>query len=385
MKEKSDQTEIAGSTHRCGPLSGTKFLEFAGLGPAPFCGMLLSDLGADVIRIDRPGVGRDSKFDITSRGRRSIELNLKDPDAVEICLRLMEKADGVFEGFRPGVMERLGLGPDVALKRNQKLVYGRITGWGQFGPNAAAAGHDINYIAISGALDAIGIEDKPLPPLNLVGDFGGGAMYLAFGLLAGVICARETGRGQVVDSAMTDGAASLMALIYGMAGSNRWKPGRQSNVLDGAAHYYNTYKCADGRWISIAASEPKFYAVFLKKLGITDPIFADQGNRENWPALRQKIAEIFELKTQEEWCAILEGTDVCFAPILNLQDAPLHPHNVARQTFLNLEGVTQPAPAPRFSVTPGAIQGPPPKIGSHNTSALADWGVSTQGLSLFEA
>ncbi|MCA6267832.1 MAG: CoA transferase, partial [Phenylobacterium sp.] len=244
---------------RQGPLTGLKIIEFAGIGPGPFCGMLLSDLGADVVRIDRKGQGRGSPADITARGRRSVGLDLKNPAAIETCLRLFETADVVFEGFRPGVMERLGLGPDVALKRNPKLVYGRMTGWGQFGPYAQAAGHDMNYIAITGALHAIGTEDKPVPPLNLVGDFGGGALYLAFGILAGVIKARETGEGQVIDCAMSDGAASLMAMFYGFKASGAWTESRRSNLLDGGAHFYDTYQCSDGKWVSIGSIEPQFY------------------------------------------------------------------------------------------------------------------------------
>ena len=359
-----------------GPLSGLKVVEFAGIGPGPFCGMLLSDLGADVVRIDRKGGGRGSKFDVTGRGRRSVALDLKTPEAVEACLKLMEAADAVFEGFRPGVMERLGLGPEVALKRNPKLVYGRMTGWGQFGPYANAAGHDMNYIAITGALHAIGTVDKPVPPLNLVGDFGGGALYLAFGLMAGVISARATGQGQVIDCAMSDGAASLMAMFYGMKGSGGWREDRRANLLDGGAHFYDTYQCADDRWISIGSIEPQFYALLLEKTGITDPQFKNQMNREEWPQLRAKLAAVIRTKTCDEWCALMDATDVCFAPVLTLEEAPSHPHNAARQTFVSVEGVPQPAPAPRFSATPGAIQSPPPAIGAHNETALADWGFS---------
>jgi alpha-methylacyl-CoA racemase len=359
-----------------GPLSGVKVVEFAGIGPGPFCGMLLSDLGADVVRIDRKGGGRGSKFDITSRGRRSVALDLKTPQAVEACLKLMEAADIVFEGFRPGVMERLGLGPDVALKRNPKLVYGRMTGWGQFGPYASAAGHDMNYIAITGALHAIGTKDKPVPPLNLVGDFGGGALYLAFGLMAGVISARATGKGQVIDCAMSDGAASLMAMFYGMKASGGWREERRANLLDGGAHFYDTYECADGRWISIGSIEPQFYALLLEKTGINDPQFKNQMSREEWPQLREKLATVIRTKTCAEWCELMDATDVCFAPVLTLEEAPAHPHNAARQTFVKIEDVVQPAPAPRFSGTPGAIQGPPPAIGAHNESALSDWGFS---------
>jgi alpha-methylacyl-CoA racemase len=361
---------------RQGPLTGLKIIEFAGIGPGPFCGMLLSDLGADVVRIDRKGQGRGSPADITARGRRSVGLDLKNPASIETCLRLFETADVVFEGFRPGVMERLGLGPDVALKRNPKLVYGRMTGWGQFGPYAQAAGHDMNYIAITGALHAIGTEDKPIPPLNLVGDFGGGALYLAFGILAGVIKARETGEGQVIDCAMSDGAASLMAMFYGFKASGAWTESRRSNLLDGGAHFYDTYQCSDGKWVSIGSIEPQFYALLLEKTGISDPAFKAQMDRGAWPDLKAKLAAVIATKTQSEWCDLMEATDVCFAPVLDLDEAPKHAHNVARQTFVELAGVTQPAPAPRFSKTPGAIQGPPPAIGAHDQEALLDWGFS---------
>ena len=368
-----------------GPLSGLKVIEFAGIGPGPFCGMLLSDLGADVVRIDRKGQGRSSPADITSRGRRSIGLDLKTPAAIETCLKLMEGADAVFEGFRPGVMERLGLGPEVALKRNPKLVYGRMTGWGQTGPYANAAGHDMNYIAITGALHAIGTGDKPIPPLNLVGDFGGGALYLAFGLLAGVLNARATGEGQVIDCAMSDGAASLMAMFYGFKASGMWKDERRANLLDGGAHFYDTYQCADGKWISIGSIEPQFYALLLEKTGINDPAFAAQMDRGAWNDLRDKLAHVIAQKTQAEWCEIMDATDVCFAPVLDLDAAPKHPHNVARQTFVELGGVVQPAPAPRFSATPGEIQGPPPAIGAHDREALSDWGFSTAAIDELKA
>ena len=361
---------------RQGPLTGLKIIEFAGIGPGPFCGMLLSDLGADVVRIDRKGQGRGSPADITARGRRSVGLDLKNPAAIETCLKLFETADVVFEGFRPGVMERLGLGPEVALKRNPKLVFGRMTGWGQFGPYAQAAGHDMNYIAITGALHAIGTEDKPIPPLNLVGDFGGGALYLAFGILAGVIKARETGEGQVIDCAMSDGAASLMSMFYGFKASGAWTEGRRSNLLDGGAHFYDTYQCSDGKWISIGSIEPQFYALLLEKTGITDPAFKSQMDRSAWPDLKTKLAAVIATRTQAEWCDLMEATDVCFAPILDLDEAPKHSHNVARQTFVEVAGVTQPAPAPRFSKTPGGIQGPPPAIGAHDREALKDWGFS---------
>ena len=361
---------------RQGPLTGLKVVEFAGIGPGPFCGMLLSDLGADVVRIDRKGGRGGAPSDITARGRRSVALDLKSPAAIEACLKLMESADAVFEGFRPGVMERLGLGPDVALKRNPKLVYGRMTGWGQTGPYANAAGHDMNYIAITGALHAIGTTDKPVPPLNLVGDFGGGALYLAFGLLAGVIQARESGKGQVIDCAMSDGAASLMAMFYGFKASGMWQGGRRNNLLDGGAHFYDTYQCADGKWISIGSIEPQFYALLLEKTGIDDPEFQRQMDRAAWPSLHDKLAAVIAVKTRDEWCEIMDATDVCFAPVLDLDEAPKHPHNAARQTFVEVAGVIQPAPAPRFSATPGAIQGPAPSVGAHDREALADWGFS---------
>lgn len=359
---------------RQGPLTGLKVLEFAGIGPGPFCGMLLSDLGADVVRIDRKGVA--GAREIYERGRRSIALDLKNKDAVEACLRLIERADALFEGFRPGVMERLGLGPDTALARNPKIVYGRMTGWGQTGPLAHAAGHDINYIAISGALDAIGGAAKPMPPLNLVGDFGGGSLYLAFGLLAGIVHARETGRGQVVDCAVAEGASSLMTLFHGLKAGGRWSLEREANSLDGGAHFYNTYQCADGKWISIGPIEPQFYALLLDKLAITDAEFQQQMDRAHWPSLREKLAAVFRQRSQADWCALLEGTDACFAPVLNIEEAAHHPHNAARQAFVEVDGLTQPAPAPRFSATPGKVQGAPPVAGAHTQEALSDWGFS---------
>jgi alpha-methylacyl-CoA racemase len=374
-----------------GPLTGLKIVEFAGIGPAPFCGMLLSDLGADVVRIDRIGGPRGGsrpaadRFSVTQRGRRSIAFDLKSPAAIEACLKLFESADVVFEGFRPGVMERLGLGPEVALKRNPKLVYGRMTGWGQTGPLAKAAGHDINYIALTGALHAIGTGDKPIPPLNLVGDFGGGALYLAFGLLAGVIHARATGEGQVIDAAMTDGAASLLSMFYGFKALGMWSDQRRDNMLDGGAHFYDTYKCADGKWIALGSIEPQFYALLIEKTGISDPEFQQQMNRAEWPALTEKLAAVIALKSREEWCALMEGTDICFAPVLDLDEAPKHPHNLARETFVEIDGVVQPAPAPRFSATPGAVRGGPPVIGGDTESALADWGFSASEIDALKA
>ncbi len=367
-----------------GPLAGMRIVEFAGIGPGPFCGMLLSDLGADVVRIDRRGAAGGLPTDVTARGRRSVALDLKRPESIAVCLRLIERADALFEGFRPGVMERLGLSPDVSLARNPRLVYGRMTGWGQSGPLAQAAGHDINYIAISGALHAIGQREAPMPPLNLVGDFGGGSLYLAVGLLAGILHARGTGKGQVVDCAVSDGAASLMSMFYGLRETGRWKDERESNALDGGAHFYNTYRCADGHFIALGPIEPQFYALLLEKAGIDDPLFRQQMQREHWPELRARLAHIVARRTRSEWCALLEGTDACFAPVLGLTDAPAHPHNRARGTFVEVSGVVQPAPAPRFSETPGRIQSPPPTIGAHNREALSDWGFSANELDVLQ-
>lgn len=358
-----------------GPLKGVRVVEFAGLGPGPFCGMLLSDLGADVIRIDRRDAKPARSYHVTHRGRRSVALNLKDPRATELCLELMSRAEIVFEGFRPGVMERLGLGPDVVLKRNPRLVYGRMTGWGQDGPLAQAAGHDINYIAITGALHAIGTKERPVPPLNLIGDFGGGSLYLALGLLSALLHARATGQGQVVDAAMVDGAASLMSYFFGFRAEGVHSAERASNRLDGGAPFYDVYECADGQWVALGSIEPQFYALLREKAGLSDPAFDAQMDRSRWPELKAKVAEAIARKTRSEWCALMEGSDVCFAPVLELGEAPLHPHNVARNAFVTVDGVVQPAPAPRFSATPGAVQGPPPGIGAHNVSSLEDWGL----------
>jgi alpha-methylacyl-CoA racemase len=338
--------------------------------------MLLSDMGADVIRIDRKG-GRSSQWDVTSRGRASVALDLKRPADVALALALLDKADALIEGFRPGVMERLGLGPEPVLARNPKLVYGRMTGWGQTGPLALAAGHDINYIALSGALHAMGRkDDTPAPPLNLVGDFGGGALYLAMGICAALFSARATGKGQVIDCAMTDGAASLMAMFYGMRASGLWTDERDANLLDGGAHFYDTYVCADGGMIALGSIEPQFYALLLEKAGLTgDPAFAMQMDKASWPALSEKLAAVIKTKTREEWCALMEGSDVCFAPVLSLAEAPDHPHNRARQAFVEVAGVVQPNIAPRFLGTPGAVQGPPPEVGADNATAPARWGV----------
>ena len=360
---------------RQGPLAGLKVLELAGLGPAPVCGMLLSDLGADVVRIDRPGAKYD-RFSVEMRGRRSVAIDLKGDPGRETALRLIERADLLIEGFRPGVMERLGVGPDVALARNPRLVYGRMTGWGQTGPYAAMAGHDINYIAVTGALHAIGPVDHPVPPLNLVGDFGGGALYLAFGLLAALRHAEQTGQGQGIDCAMSDGTISLMGLLYGHFARGDWQDRRGVNIIDGGAHFYNCYRCADGHWIALGAIEPQFYATLLERAEIDDPSFTAQMDQATWPDLKSRLAAVIAQRTRAEWCALLEGTDACFAPVLSMAEAPEHPHNAARHAFTEVDGVLQPSPAPRFSRTPGVIQGPPVDAGKGAASVFADWSVN---------
>lgn len=352
-----------------GPLHGVRVLEFAGLGPAPFCGMLLSDLGAEVVRITRPGAPPQPFDTVLNRGRITLSLDLKQSFGVEVSRALSKSADILIEGFRPGVMEQLGLGPDVLLNDNEKLVYGRMTGWGQQGPNARSAGHDINYIALSGALHAIGESTKPTPPLNLVGDFGGGALYLAMGVLAALLNARATGRGQVVDCAMTDGAASLMSMMFGLRGNGEWRELRQSNLLDGGAPFYDTYRCADGKWICIGALEPQFFAELLGKLRIPASEFPNHLDRTCWPAMRARFEQIFQSETQAHWCELLENTDACFAPVLSISEAVDHPHNVARGTFISHSGIVQPAPAPRFSRTPTAIQ----NSTAADRSALRAW------------
>jgi alpha-methylacyl-CoA racemase len=363
-----------------GPLSKLKIVEFAGIGPGPFCGMLLSDLGADVVRIDRKGGGgRGSKFDVTSRGRRSVALDLKTPEAVEACLTLIQSADAVFEGFRPGVMERLGLGPDVALKRNPKLVYGRMTGWGQTGPLSQAAGHDINYIALTGALHAIGVKDKPVPPLNLVGDFGGGGMLLAFGMVCGLLEAQRSGKGQVIDAAMVDGAALLLGGIYGMAGAGLWNDDdRETNMLDGGAHFYGTYETKDGKFVSVGSIEPQFYALLLEKTGLKGESLPAQMDRKAWAQLKSRLTAVFYSKTRDEWCAIMEGTDICFAPVLTMKEASQHPHAKARGAYVDVLGFPQPAAAPRFSRTKEGVKGPAAKRGQHTDEILGEKGFSAK-------
>ena len=374
-----------------GPLAGVKVIELAGIGPGPMCAMLLSDLGAEVIRVDRPsqvdlGIDRGRKYNVLNRGRRSVAVDLKSPEGIEVVLGLVDQADALIEGFRPGVTERLGLGPDVCHARNPRLVYGRMTGWGQEGPIASAAGHDINYIALSGALGAIGTEGgQPVPPLNLVGDFGGGALYLAFGVCAGIIEARQSGQGQVIDAAMIDGAASLLTAIYGIYASGGWNLDRGTNVLDTGAHFYGTYECADGEWISIGSIEGKFHAELLEKLGLDESDIPDRMDAARWKEHKKRLTGLFLEKTRQEWCDLMEGSDVCFAPVLSMAEAPGHPHNKERGTFVEIEGVVQPGPAPRFSRTPGAVQGPVPDPGQHTDEVLADWGWSAESIASLRA
>lgn len=356
-----------------GPLVGVKVVELAGIGPGPFCAMVLGDLGADVVRIARPGHPADPG-DATTRNRRSVNIDLRDSQGVAQALSLIASADMLIEGFRPGVMERLGLGPDVCLQKNPRLVYGRMTGWGQTGPLARAAGHDINYIALTGALHAMGRPDAPpSPPLNLVGDYGGGAMLLAVGLLAGYVEAQASGRGQVIDAAMTDGASLLSAMMYSMKAQGRWSNDRGENLVDGGAHFYDTYACADGRYVAIGAIEPQFYDELRRRCGIADELFDDPSDVARWPLLKLKMAEVFRTRTRDEWSALLEGTDACFAPVLDWDEAPQHHHNVARQTFVEIDGVVQPAPAPKFSRTTTAT--PEPMRESVLQDVLASWTI----------
>lgn len=367
-----------------GPLKGIKIIELAGIGPVPLCGMMLSDMGAEVIRIDRAGghtssITIDRPNDILGRGRKSIRVNLKDPAGIDVIYRLLESADALIEGFRPGVTERLGLGPDEVLARCPQVVYARMTGWGQEGPMAQTAGHDINYIAITGALAAIGNKGgKPVPPLNLVGDNGGGASLLFGGVLCGIIEAKTSGKGQVIDAAMVDGAATLMAGIYGFRAQGIWQDDRGSNFADGGAPFYDAYECADGEYISIGSIEPQFYAQLMELGGFDaeDPLFKQQFNKKNWPRCKEIMTARFKTKTRDEWCDIMDGTDICFAPVLSMAEAPNHPHNVHRKTFVERDGWMQPAPSPRFSRTVQEIQGPPPLLGADTEKVLLDNGYS---------
>ena len=346
-----------------GPLSGFKIIELAGIGPGPFCGMMLADMGAEVIRVERFSAATDSAAtapkDILARNRRSIAVDLKSPAGIETVMRLIEGADALFEGFRPGVTERLGLGPDQCLERNERLVYGRMTGWGQDGPMAQAAGHDINYIGLAGALHAMGrAGEKPVPPLNLVGDFGGGGMLLAYGLVCALLEVSKSGKGQVVDAAMIDGTSALMAMFYSMSASGRFHLERGTNLLDGGAHFYDTYRTKDDEHICIGSIEPQFYALLIEKAGLDAEKFAPQMDESQWPELKAELTNVFLTKTRAQWCELMEGTDVCFAPVLNLQEAAEHPHSKARNSYLQVDGVLQHAPAPRFSRTKaGEVKG----------------------------
>ena len=368
-----------------GPLSGFRIIELAGIGPGPFAGMMLADMGAEVIRIDRSQSVRGAMpdtphWDVLLRGRRNIALDLKHPDGVATLLELVEKADGLIEGFRPNVMERLGIGPDVCLQRNPKLVFGRMTGWGQDGPYANAAGHDINYIALAGALAHFGrAGEGPVPPLNMVGDFGGGGMFLAFGMVCGLLEAQRSGQGQVVDTAMVDGAAALMSMFWSFRQVGFFdEDNRGTNLLDTGAHFYDVYECSDGKYVSLGSIEPQFYAELLRHTGLdNDPEFAQQMNKAQWPRLKERLAEVIRTRTRDEWCAEMEHTDVCFAPVLTMTEAAAHPHNIARGTFVDVAGVAQPAPAPRFSRTTARVDSPPAHPGQHSREVLADWGFTT--------
>lgn len=381
-----------------GPLTGLKIIEMAGIGPGPFAGMLLADMGADVIRVDRPGGGSmgatDNPADVLQRGRRSIAVNLKSEQGVETVLKLLEGADIVTEGFRPGVMEKLGLGPAVCMARNPRLIYARMTGWGQHGPLASAAGHDINYIALTGALAAIGNKESgPVPPLNLLGDFGGGSLYLIMGILAALYERNNSGQGQVIDAAITDGVISLMAAVQGLAGMGLWDDStRESNLLDGGAHYYDTYECADGEWVSIGSIEPQFYALLAEKLDLPELLGADgkadfavQFDKAQWPIFKENIEARIRTKTRAQWCEIMEGTDVCFAPVLNMTEAAQHPHNQARASFVEVGGHTQAAPAPRFSRTPSQVGRPPVAPGTDTDSILAELGLDAASIAALKA
>ena len=374
-----------------GPLTGLHVVELASIGPGPMCAMLLADLGADVLRIDRTepsglGVPMDTRFDVTGRNRRSVALDIKQPAGRDAALRLIDRADLLIEGFRPGVAERLGLGPADCQARNPGLVYGRMTGFGQTGPLAQAAGHDLNYIALTGALHAIGGGAKPVPPLNLVGDYGGGALYLAFGLLAAIFERSRSGQGQVVDAAMVDGASSLMSIFFGMAAAGRWDSSeRAANLLDGGAPFYDTYATADGRWVSIGALEPKFFAELVQRIGLDAGFIARQYDRRCWAEMRAAIGALILARTRDEWCALLEGSDACFAPVLSLAEVGQHPHAQARQAYTEVGGVLQPAPAPRFSRSQPAQPSPAVPAGTHTLAVLAELGFSDAEVAALQA
>ena len=373
-----------------GPLKGVKVVEFAGIGPGPFCCMLLADMGADVLRVDRAmNVGNDQyepKYNNLLRGRKNIALDLKHPDGVEAALKLCDQADIIIEGFRPGVMERLGLGPDVVFARNKKVVYGRMTGWGQDGPIAKTPGHDINYIALTGALYAIGSKESgPVPPLNLVGDFGGGALYMAMGALAAYIEAQKSGEGQVVDTSMVEGAASLMTAVYGMLADGRYIEERETNRLDGGCHHYNVYETSDGEHICIGSNEPQFYAEMLKTIGLDQANLPEQTDRKYWPEMTERLAAIFKTKTREEWTKLMEQKEICYAPVLRPSEAIKHHHNVARNTFVEVDGFPQPGPAPKFSRTESMTPMGCAYAGEHTEEALGEWGFAATDIAALTA
>jgi len=367
-----------------GPLAGIRIVEIEGIGPGPFAAMMLADMGADVIRVARPGGGAfglamNPKLDFSNRGKRCMALNLKNAAAVDVVLRLLESADGLIEGYRPGVMEKLGLGPEVCLARNPRLVYGRMTGWGQDGPLAQAAGHDINYISLTGALHAVGEKGgPPVVPLNLIGDFGGGGMLLAYGMVCALLSARSSGSGQVVDAAMVDGASLLMTMMYAAFQSGFWKNARGANMLDGGAHFYGVYETADGKYVSIGSIEPQFYALLLEKLGLGGEELPQQFDGRHWESLRQRIAAIFRSRTREEWCAAMEGSDICFAPVLGLDEITSHEHIRARGTFIEEDGIWQPAPAPRFSATPAPRPEQAAASGADTEAVLSELGYADE-------
>jgi alpha-methylacyl-CoA racemase len=365
-----------------GPLRGLKIVEMAGIGPGPMCAMLLADLGATVLRVDRQqasglGLPSTTRFSVMNRSRHAVAVDLKQRQGVDLVLRLIAEADALIEGFRPGVMERLGLGPEICLQRNPKLVYGRMTGWGQEGPLAQAAGHDLNYISLAGVAHSIGRAGQPpTPPLNLIGDFGGGALYLAFGVACGLIEAQRSGKGQVVDAAMVDGAASLMTIFFALHAAGHFSTKRGENVLDSGAFFYDVYECADGKYISLAAIEDKFLAEFMERMEIDPKEMPPKMEKARWPEAKAKLAARFKTRTREEWCRLLEGSDACFAPVLTLEEAPNHPHNLARGTFVEVDGIVQPGPAPRFSRTPAGKPTPPEAPGARGNASLAHWGFS---------
>jgi len=372
-----------------GPLAGHRIIEFESIGPGPHCAMLLADLGAEIVRVARPAppaAPLAPRRDLTSRSRRSLRVNLKHPDAVSALLRMLEQADALIEGFRPGVMERLGLGPGVCLERNPRLVYGRMTGFGQDGPLAQAAGHDINYIALAGVLAHVGRAGQfPTVPLNLIGDYAGGGLLLAFGVVSALLERVRSGAGQVVDASMVDGAASLMTFLHGLEQEGAWSEARGTNLFDGGAPFYDVYETADGKFVSVGALEPQFFAQLLERVGLDAATLPDQFDRRGWPELREQLARIFRGRTRDAWCEILEGTDACFAPVLSMTEAREHPHNRARETFVALDGAMQPAPVPRFSRTPGRIRQPLAADGARSDALLAEWGFSAEQISALRA